>query len=164
MRIVTTISDALARLLIAAVVVMTCVMLLSLGLQVILRYVFSVTLPWPDELAMAMFSWSVLLVAPLGVKEGFHARLVVVSDNLPEKLKPWQQRGVDLLTAILGAALVMAGSRYMLESSVMRSAAIGYPLMWLYAALPVSGFFMVLFSLERVVFGPRREQSGMLDV
>ncbi|ODT84055.1 MAG: hypothetical protein ABS76_00660 [Pelagibacterium sp. SCN 64-44] len=164
MRIVAGISDGLARLLVAAVVVMTCVMLLALGLQVLLRYAFSITLPWPDELAMAMFSWTVLLIAPLGVKEGFHARLVVVADNLPDRWKPVQQRGVDLLCAILGVALAVAGSRYALESSVMRSAAIGYPMVWLYAALPVSGVLMVLFALERMIWGPRSKPSEMLDV
>ena len=157
-------SESLARLLVGAVVVTTLVMLLALGLQVVLRYGFSITLPWPDEVALAMFSWSILLIAPLGVREGFHARLVVVSANLPERWKPIHQRGVDVLCAILGVALVFAGSRYAIESSVMRSAAIGYPLIWLYAALPISGALITFFAVERVIWGPRSEPGEMLDV
>lgn len=164
MQVIGKISEALARAIMALVVFMTFLMLVPLGLQVFLRYVLSITLPWPDEVAMAMFSWIVLLIAPLGVREGFHARLVVLADNLPERWKLVHQRGVDALAALLGVFLLIAGSRYALETSDMRSAATGYPLVMLYSALPVSGALMIFFGLERTIWGPRAEAVEMMDV
>ncbi|AEQ52681.1 TRAP transporter small permease [Pelagibacterium halotolerans] len=163
-KVLTIICDWLARLLVMLVVVMTLVMLLSLGLQVVLRYAFSVTLPWPDEVALAMFSWSVLLIAPLGIREGFHARLVIVAESLPPRWQIIQQRCVNALCIVLGGVLFWAGGRYTFEAGGLRSAAIGYPLVWLYAALPVSGVLIMIFGAERVIRVDQPETVVKTDV
>jgi TRAP-type C4-dicarboxylate transport system permease small subunit len=150
---VSTLMDWLARILVGLIVTLVIVMLGVLALQVGLRYLFSITLPWSEELALAMFSWSVLLTAPLGVREGFHARLLVLVDNLPAVARKTLELLIDLGTALFGLALAWSGMRYVLESEGMRSAAIGYPIGLLYASLPVSGVLIVMFALESAFKG-----------
>ena len=70
-RIIAFVAAALKLSLIAA----TAVMLGCITLQVVMRYVFGRTPSWTEELAVLMFSWSVMGGLALGVREGFHVRL-----------------------------------------------------------------------------------------
>ena len=47
---------------------MVVVMLGVLTAQIFLRYLFNIALSWSEELALALTTWTVLLMAALGVK------------------------------------------------------------------------------------------------
>lgn len=147
-RSVEIIAAALRWSLIAAV----AVMLACIAVQVVMRYVFRQALSWSEEVAILMFAWAALGGLALGVREGFHVRLTVILDVLPVRVRPWAERAIDLLTAALGAYLVWSGWRYVDFTRGSTSAAIAYPIEILHGIAPVAGAFVLLFSLERLVF------------
>lgn len=125
------------------------VMLGCLALQVVMRYVFKHALAWTEELAILMFAWATLGGFALGVREGFHVRLALVLERLPQAAQPHLERALDLLAAAVGAYLAWSGWRYVDITRGGTSAAIAYPIELLHGIAPLAGAFMLLFALER---------------
>ena len=133
----------------AKVVVALCaVMLLSIGWQVAMRYLINRPPSWTEELALLCFTWCSLLMLAMGVRQAFHARMDLLVNHLPA---PWAgliERMVKLGVAFFGAYLAWGGWIYVMETLSSTSAAIAYPIYWLHAAAPVSGFLVMCFAVE----------------
>ena len=132
------------------------IMLACIALQVVMRYVFGNALSWSEELAILMFAWAALGGLALGVREGFHVRLTLILDVLPARARPWAERGIDLLTAAIGAYFVWSGWRYVEFTRGGTSAAIAYPIELLHGIAPVAGAFVLVFAAERIIFPKAR--------
>ena len=147
------VNAALAAAVKAAVVAMVAVMTVALAAQVGLRYVFNVTLSWSEELSLGLFTWTMLLMAALGVREGFHVRMALGIERLGGAARRAAERAIHLATAALGAFLAGAGWRYVAETQGSTSAAIGYPVGLLYASGVACGVLIVFFALEAAIEG-----------
>lgn len=135
----------------ASIILAAVLMLAALCWQVAARYVLGEPSIWSEELAVLLFSWTVLGGLALGVREGWHVRLTLLPDALPRGLRLWTERATDLLTAALGGFLAWSGWRFLDITSGSISAAIGYPIEILNVLAPVSGALMALFALERAL-------------
>ena len=146
-------SRLLARLTVVVAVTMTGVMVASLVLQIVFRYGLGQALTWSEELALFLFTWIVLLVGSLGVREGFHVRLTLLHDYLPG----WLRLPLDLVLGLLvlgfGLVLLTSGSDYVTETLGQVSAAVGYPIEALHLAAPVSGGLVVVHALASLLNG-----------
>ena len=154
MKLYRAICERLASAARAVVVVLAVVMLVALSLQVVMRYAFGHPLSWSEELAVTCFGWAMLLAIAAGVRDAVHVRMELVVDRLPP---PWRlalERLLSAAIALAGGFLAWSGMAYASNSGGMVSAAIGYPLSWLYASAPVCGALIALFGLERALFGP----------
>lgn len=132
----------------------TAVMLGLIFLQVVMRYVFASVPPWSEELAMLAFSWCTMGGLALGVREGFHVRLTLLTDRLPRRAGNAWEVGVNLLTAFLGGYLAWSGLRFLDFTAGSTSAAMEYPIELLNGMAPVCGVLVCLFALERIVLPP----------
>lgn len=160
MKALTLLNGGFARLLAVAVVVMVVVMTCALGAQVLLRYVFNITLSWSEELSLGLFTWTVLLMSALGVREGFHVRMALLLDPLPQRLRRESERAIHLATCGVGVFLAWAGWRYVADTSGAVSAAIGYPIELLHASALVCGVLIVSFALESALMGKVTESAA----
>ncbi len=145
---------ALAHGVRAVVVLLATVMLASLSLQVFCRFVLGQALSWTEELALGCFSWSMLLAIALGLRELIHVRMDLLVDRLPVPAAKALDRLIHLAIAALALFLCWAGTGYVVDSLGTTSAAIGYPIAWLYSAVPASAAILAIFALERVLRGP----------
>jgi TRAP-type C4-dicarboxylate transport system permease small subunit len=148
-RLCESVASALRWSLVAAVLVM----LVSIFLQVVMRYVFLRAPTWSEELAVLMFSWAAMGGLALGVREGFHVALTLALDRLSAGVRAGWERAIALLTAALGAYLVWAGWRFLDITSGSTSAAIEYPIEVLNVMAPISGALICMFAVERAI-GP----------
>ncbi|MGE0714487.1 MAG: TRAP transporter small permease [Alphaproteobacteria bacterium] len=146
--------EAAATLLRWSLIAAVLVMLACIVIQVVMRYVFSNTPSWTEEVAVLMFAWATLGGLALGVREGFHVRLTALLDPLPPLARRLADGAIDLLTAALGLYLLWAGWRFVDITQGSVSAAVGYPIEWLHGLAPVSGALVLLFGAERVLAGP----------
>lgn len=53
------------------------------SLQVLLRYAFNTSIDWAEDVSRLLFVWSIFLAVPLGVKQGSHIAIELVTLNLP---------------------------------------------------------------------------------
>jgi TRAP-type C4-dicarboxylate transport system permease small subunit len=154
MRPLAILADAVAWLTRASIGLAAALMLSAITYQVVMRYVFGATPSWSEELAVLLFSWSVLGGLALGVHEGWHVRLTALPDRLPPGLRDWAERLTELVTAALGVFLAWSGWRFLDMTSGSVSAAIGYPTELLNALAPTSGALVALFAINRALRGP----------
>ena len=155
-------NNLLAAAIKAVVVIMVLAMLGALSAQVLLRYVFNITLSWSEELSLGLFTWTVLLMAALGVREGFHVRMSLVIQRLPSGPRLWAEQSIHFVTSAVGCFLAWAGWRYFADTRGSTSAAIGYPIELLHASALVCGALIALFALESLLEGriPPDEAQG----
>ena len=146
----------------ALVVVMVLVMLGVLSAQVLLRYAFNISLIWSEELSLGLFTWTVLLMAALGVREDFHVRMSLLIQRLPPGPRLWAEQAIHLATAAVGGFLAWSGWRYFADTHGTTSAAIGYPIEMLHASGLACGVLIALFALEALIEGriPADETQG----
>ena len=135
----------------ASIALSAALMLGAITYQVVMRYVFGDTPSWSEELAVLLFSWSVLGGLALGVHEGWHVRLTLLPDLLPRGLRILAERATDAITAALGIFLAWSGWRFLDITSGSISAAIGYPIEILNVLAPIAGVLVALFALERAL-------------
>ena len=135
----------------ASIGLAAALMLLAIAYQVLMRYVFGDTPSWSEELAVLLFCWTVLGGLALGVHEGYHVRLTVLVDALPQAARIWSERATDLVTAAFGVFLAWCGWRFLDITSGSVSAAIGYPTEILNVLAPIAGALIALFGLERTL-------------
>jgi len=146
-------SDLVGRATSVLVVLAAVVMMVSLILQIVFRYLVGQALVWSEELALFLFTWIVLLAASLGVREGFHVRMSLVLDALPAGLRQGAERLIDLLVLGFGVALAYAGGWYVQATLGQTSAAVQYPIEWLHAAAPAGGGLIAFHALCRLLTG-----------
>jgi hypothetical protein len=70
---------------------------------------------------------------------------------LPKSLHAAVDALVSLLMCALGLFIAYAGWNYVIETRGATSAAIGFPIEFLYAAAPAFGVLIALFSFERLL-------------
>lgn len=126
-------------------------MLACIVYQVVMRYGVGAASSWSEEAAVLLFSWSVLGGLALGVHEGFHVRLTLLPDRLPNRGRVVYERLIDAVTTGLGVFLAWSGWRFLDITSGSVSAAIGYPTEILNALAIACGGLMALFAFERTL-------------
>ena len=146
--------EGVAFVLRASLMIAMGVMLACIAYQVLMRYVFSKSPPWSEEMALLMFSWATMGGLALGVHEGFHVRLDLLINALPRPLKGWAEFLIESATAAFGAYLAWSGWRFVDATSGSTSAAIGYPIEFLHVLAAVCGALICLFSGWRLIAGP----------
>ena len=142
-------NDALDRVLAVVCAVLLTVMVATIFVQVLARYVFLASTPWSEEIAVYCFIWVVFLGTSLGVRD--HAHLV--ADLMPDNLDPFWDKA--LITFSYGMVTVIAlvflwyGLEYALLGLTRLSFSMGFPMFYIYISLPITGAAMLLFLIER---------------
>lgn len=132
-------------------------------LQVVLRYVFLFSLPWPEEAARYLMIWVVMLGGSLLIKD---EQLVTVDflDNLwPRWLLVYRNVLFRVLLAVLLGILFWQGIDLVAFSSYRTTTALQISWFWPYLAIPVGAglmlFHMLVLALRDVMRGPPDDQG-----
>lgn len=147
--------DWIEKILKGIAVLLVVLMLIALAVQVFMRYVLAKPLSWSEELALLWFAWVVVISSAIGVRRMTHARMSLLVDSLPKRLHALADRLVALLLLGIGLFLAYAGWLYVQETRGSFSAAVRYPIEYLYLAAPVFGVLISLFAIERILPGAR---------
>jgi TRAP-type C4-dicarboxylate transport system permease small subunit len=109
-------------------------------IQIIMRYVFSNSLGWSEELARYLFLWQIWLGASYAVKERRHLRIEIIQDLMRDKRKKMifelLPTAIWLLFSIF---LTYQGTRLtlILFERGQVSPAMRVPMAYAYASVPV---------------------------
>lgn len=144
-------SAAINRVVILMAALMAVMMVSSLCAEVFFRYILRHSLPWSEEVALLLFTWVVLLVGSIGVREGFHVRITLFVDWLPARLRDWLERITLLAILGFGVLIFFAGWGMMMRNWLQVAPAMRYPLPLLYGAVPMMGALIALHALALVL-------------
>jgi TRAP-type C4-dicarboxylate transport system permease small subunit len=86
---------------IAAALLFSAVLILVV-LQIVCRFVLSISVPWTEEVSRLVFIWLAFLGAALGAREG----TLIVIDTLPELIGPRWETVMGPLVRIVSLAVI----------------------------------------------------------
>ena len=145
------ISAYLARASGVMAVVLCIGLVASLLISVFFRYIIGRALSWPEEISLILFTWMVLLAGSLGVREGFHVRLTVVTSRLPRIPGLILNRITTAAIGAFGLVMIYSGYDLVQRTAEHLTPTLRIPLDWLNYAAPVCGALICLHALAALV-------------
>lgn len=143
-------------LLLAAVTVMVAVV----SAQVALRYGFNRSIDWADEIGRLAFVWSIFLAIPLGVRQGAHIGIDIVTDKLPEAWRSAFKRAGAAVCALMMAAIAWAALGVAREQWDELMATVDWSVAWFIVPVGIGALLSALHLLRVVIVGPPAAQVG----
>ncbi len=139
-----------------ALVVMTIV----IPWGVYTRYVLGTGSQWPEPLAILMMVVFTFAAAAACYRAEAHIAVRMLTDRLPERLRPVAARLVDLLLALLCLFMVIWG--FQLCVVTWNQVIAEFPFLSVgitYLPLPVGGLLTLAFIVERLVAGSQAQRA-----
>ena len=130
--------------------VLMTVLAVDLMLGVFSRYVLFSTFTWYDEIARTCFVWMIFLGAAVGVKRGSHFGLHLLVDMLPPLAKHVAVLVTPVVIIGFSAVLVVQGILFLELGRYQQLPVMGISKAWVYAAMPVGGALMIVYSVGRL--------------
>ena len=124
-------------------------LVLTVFVQVILRYVTYQPLAWTEEVARLLFIWTCMLGASVGAQRGTHFTVTVFSDLIPSRLQRVFQFVLRLVEASFYAVLAWSGVVVTRVAHLQHSTALEFPMSLSYSVIAFAGVLMCLFTLRR---------------
>ena len=131
------------------------ILVFQLGLicvLVVLRYGFSYSLSWSEELARYLFVWLMWLGVSYAARNRTHLRVTMIRDKLPTKVGAALELIVTLVWLAFGIWVVYKGIQ--MVQSILQfkqvSAALKLPMQYAYAGVPVGASLMCLRLIENL--------------
>lgn len=134
-------------------IVLTIVMVVIMGCQVIARYVFNNSLSWSEALARYIFIWLGFISISYCVKKNSSIRVVVLLELMPKRMQRAFAYLEDVIVLAFYCFMTKAAWAYLMASinSGQTSPALGVP-MWTIQCAPFIGFVLVVIRrLQNII-------------
>jgi len=150
------------------VILSMAVLVLDVTWQVFTRYVLNKPSSWTEELATFLMIWVGLLGASVALNRSAHLGVDYFVDKLSGRKKLLARIASFLFVALFSLLVLVIGGIRLVSITLMRqqlSPALGIRMGYVYLALPISGFFLVIYSLEFLfesvikLMGDRKEKG-----
>jgi TRAP-type C4-dicarboxylate transport system permease small subunit len=119
--------------------------------QVFARYVLNAAPAWSEQASLLLMIYFILFAAAVGVREGFHIRLSMVVEALPEPLSRTARILSHCVVGGFGVALCVYGSELVAGVWGHAIPTLGVSRGVAYLPLPIAGGLIAFFSLEQIV-------------
>lgn len=139
------IDDVLRFVMVALLVVLVG----TVAVNVVGRFVFHSSLATSDELSRFLFIWVIFLGAALAHIHGEHIAVDLIVTRLPRAFKRPVIVVQELLIGVVLVALLVSAQRVM-SLSLGDSPLLGVPLKWVNASVPVGAVVMMLITAYRL--------------
>ncbi|TYL46935.1 TRAP transporter small permease [Marinomonas sp. IMCC 4694] len=128
--------------------VLVTLMISVILLQVFCRYVLGNALPWPEEVARALMIWMMAVVAGEAYRRGSFVAIDMLLYALPTKASSLLKLTLLLLAGAVLLKLSLMGVEFFERGFRSRAASIHISRAWIYLAMPVCFFTMLLANIE----------------
>ena len=128
--------------------VLVALMVLTILLQVVRRYVMNDALPWPEEVARAFMIWMIALVAGTGLRSGAFVAIDLLGPALPRTAGRVLNLVLLLAATVLLVQLFALSIEFFERGFRTRAASFALSRAWIYLAMPVCFGSMLLVSVE----------------
>ncbi|PWU69495.1 MULTISPECIES: TRAP transporter small permease [Gracilibacillus] len=138
----------LNKMLIGIVLTMLGSMAIVIIIQVFSRQFFDYTPSWSEELSRLLLVWISFLGIAYGVKARLHIALGLVINKLPKSIQHLFDYFSKILIIGFGIMMIYYGYQFVVLMGASTMPGTGLPSSFLYASIPVSGFFLTLYGVE----------------
>lgn len=119
--------------------------------QVFARYVLNASPAWAEQAALLLMIWYVFIAAAAGVREGFHIRIAVFADQLPDKMRHVVRLISHLVVLLFGIAMAYWGVELARATWEHVIPTLGISRGYAYIPIALSGVLIAGFALEQLI-------------
>jgi TRAP-type C4-dicarboxylate transport system permease small subunit len=137
-------------------------LVLNVSWQVITRFILPEPSSYTEEVARFLLMWIGLLGAAYAYRKKMHLGIDIISEKLQGRAKYVTTLFVYFLTLLVAiAVLIVGGMNLVLLTLELNqfSSSLGLPMGLIYLCLPLSGFLIVLYTLEMLLIDFVNEKS-----
>ena len=142
----TALSNLLAFLMLA--------MVIDVLWQVISRFILSDPSSYTEELARFLLMWVGLFGAAYAYRKHSHLSLDLVINAVSITSRVRLNRFIQCITFLFAISVMVFGGYKLMALTLslkQNSAALGFPMGWVYACIPVSGLFICWFAFDNFI-------------
>ncbi len=139
------------------------VMTIVIPIGIFSRYVLNRGESWPEPIAIICMVTFTFIGAAVSYRAGSHIAVNMLTDRLPASLKTFCARMVDLL--MLAISGIMFWYSYLLCIELWEQPVAEFPILTSgesYLPLPIGSAVLILFVLERLMFGSQEHRPVVL--
>jgi TRAP-type C4-dicarboxylate transport system permease small subunit len=127
------------------------VMIGSVGIGVFCRFVLHQPLSWTEEVILVCMVWMCFLGASVATKHNEHIFIDFVVTLVPRRLA--KIMGIASMVLVSGVLVILVWQGILLveRTQDVATIALGIPTMYMYAAIPISAFLMLIHNLRNLV-------------
>jgi len=118
--------------------------------QVIMRYAFNRAPSWSEELVRFLFVWCTFVAAAIGIKEGIHIGIDTLVRLLPKSMQSILRVLVQGIVMFFGSCMIYYGWKVIVMTSRQPSPALGLPMSYVYASIPVMGLLILVYGSQEI--------------
>ncbi len=141
----------LDRALEILVMVVVAVLVVDVLWQVFTRFILADPSSWTEELAIFLLIWVALLGAAVALNRGAHLGIDYFVGKLDKKTKIYVEIFVFFCIACFSFFVMILGGIDLVRTLVQTSPALGIRMGYVYLAVPISGGFMLLYSVLALI-------------
>jgi len=153
LRIMDKIIDTITALLLA-------IMVSSIFLQVVARYVFNNALPWPEELGRFLFAWIVFLGIVSVLRSDEMLSLNLIYSVLPKQIGNYLKLFISIVVFLFLLIIIKGGWEFMSRQMSQTSVAMSIPMWIVYLVIPLGTSLMALEMFLQIVLQVRALIGG----
>ncbi len=149
MKLIKNINGILEKTLLFIAIVSLVIYVFVVALDVFARNVnFMTAILWGQEIAMLAFVWSVFTGGAVAYRRREHFKIEILPLNLRETI--FIKNLILILALLFSYILLKEGITLAITIGLKRgSRPTGIPLIWVFLSIPLAGFSMILFTIER---------------
>lgn len=139
------------------------IMTIVIPIGIFSRYVLNRGESWPEPVAIICMVTFTFIGAAVGYRAGSHIAVNMLTDRLPAGLKALCARIVDLLMLLI--SLIIFWYSYLLCVELWEQPVAEFPILTSgesYLPLPVGSAILILFVLERLLFGSQENRPVVM--
>ena len=144
---ITLVFDVIYRIFVEYAKIVLIVIVLIVSAQVVSRKFLNTSIRWSEELALLLMIWMAFISMAIGVERHLHIAIEIFANRLPQSVQRVLEKASDAATFLFGFVLLVYGARLVKATMSSTLPATQIPAGIQYVMMPVSGFFIMYFSL-----------------
>ena len=144
------IKKALDRFLETLVAASMAILTIDVTWQVITRFILKNPSSWTEELATNLMIWVGLLGAAVALNYKDHLGIDYFTNKLPDRNRVQTELFVFTVISLFSLLVMVIGGISLVKQTLALeqiSVALHIPMGYVYMAIPISGFFLVLYGM-----------------
>lgn len=151
--------DVLLDVIRVGTAILLVIMFVVIILEVIFRYILASPVFWTEELARYVMFYMVLVGSAAGIRQGQHPVLTFVVQEFPVRFRRKWYVAIDGLVFFVLILVFWQGWVMAAEEWIGRTAALRISFFWVYLALPIGSFLMMVELVAKYTHRPKVSNS-----
>ena len=143
--------DKIEQIILTILAMLFAVMVIALFYQIVMRFVFENANAWSEELTRYSFIWMSMLGSSVATRRSRNMDVDFLVNLMPKPLKTVNSVVTKTLIILFILVIIIYGISLVGITHKQLSAGLRLPMSYMYAAVPVGGVLMLIFTIEVII-------------